>query len=258
MIQYISQKSRDDLASRIEDLRNKLKTLPPGNLVCVKCRQYTKWYISNGQKPIYIQKKDRPLAEALALKKYYTLLLNEFTNELKFVDHYLKHHAKTAGHSQKMLDETSRYKELLTPYFLKHGNIPDWLSAPSNLCKNHPENLIHKTFAGHYVRSKSEVIIANALFMNKIPYRYELPFEDYSSTIYPDFTICHPQTQETFYWEHFGMMDNSEYRERAFNKLKLYGNNNILPSINLITSLETKERPIDSEEIQRIIQNYFL
>ena len=42
---------------------------------------------------------------------------------------------------------------------------------------SHPENLIHKTMQGHLVRSKSEVIIANTLYMNQIPYRYENQLE---------------------------------------------------------------------------------
>ena len=41
-------------------------------------------------------------------------------------------------------------------------------------------------------------------------------------------------------------MENETYRENAYNKLKLYGQNGIIPSINLITTFETKSHPIDS------------
>lgn len=112
--------------------------------------------------------------------------------------------------------------------------------------------------AGHNVRSKSEVIIANALFMNKIPYRYECGLRFEELVFYPDFTICHPQTLEIKYWEHFGMMNNPAYCENAFNKLKVYGNHGIIPSINLITTYETQKNPINSEQIQQIIFDYFL
>ncbi len=41
-------------------------------------------------------------------------------------------------------------------------------------------------------------------------------------TIYPDFVIRHPVSGEYYYWEHFEMMDEKEYRSQACNKIKLY------------------------------------
>jgi len=258
MLRHISQKNRDDLVSQIKTLQKKINALPSGNLICARSGPYTKWYLSNGHRPTYLSKKKRPRAEALALKKYYLFQKDELEKELKLVDSYLRRHDKIHVISAKMLEETSRYNELLKPNFLEREDLPSWFNTTYSPSENHSENLIHKTFAGHKVRSKSEVIIANALFTNRVFYRYEFPFNDHSTIIYPDFTICHPQTKETFYWEHFGMMDNVEYRDRAYNKLKIYGNNDIIPSINLITTFETRTRPVDSEEIQRIIQTYFL
>ena len=123
---------------------------------------------------------------------------------------------------------------------------------------SHPENLIHKTMQGHLVRSKSEVIIANTLYTNQIPYRYENQLEVKGVILYPDFTILHPKTNNLCYWEHFGMMENETYRENAYNKLKLYGQNGIIPSINLITTFETKSHPIDSGKIQQIVKEKFV
>ena len=112
--------------------------------------------------------------------------------------------------------------------------------------------------SGQKVRSKSEVIIANTLYINKIPYRYECGIHLEDILLFPDFTILHPKTMELFYWEHFGMMNNNAYSENAFNKLKIYGNHGIIPSINLITTYETQYYPIDSEKINQLINEYFL
>lgn len=35
-------------------------------------------------------------------------------------------------------------------------------------------------------------------------------------SIHPDFTVRHPITGKRIYWEHFGMMDDQEYRNDGF------------------------------------------
>ncbi len=76
--------------------------------------------------------------------------------------------------------------------------------------------------------------------------------------LYPDFTIRHPKTGEYFYWEHFGLMDDPVYCKNTFSKLQLYTTNNIVPDINLITTYETRERPLSMEKIERIITEHFI
>lgn len=76
--------------------------------------------------------------------------------------------------------------------------------------------------------------------------------------MYPDFTIRHPITGEMVYWEHFGLMDEEAYRNSVYKKLKLYCDNGIIPSINLITTYETKQHPLDANHVEAIIKEYFL
>jgi len=57
------------------------------------------------------------------------------------------------------------------------------------------------------------------LYADNIPFRYECALQLDNITIYPDFTIRHPQTGETIYWEHFGRMDKDDYSKNAFSKL---------------------------------------
>ena len=73
-----------------------------------------------------------------------------------------------------------------------------------------------------------------------------------------DFTIRHPITGEMVYWEHFGLMDEEEYRNSVYKKLKFYCDNGIIPSINLITTYETKQHPLDANHVEAIIKEYFL
>lgn len=123
---------------------------------------------------------------------------------------------------------------------------------------NYPEQLIHKSISGNLVRSKSEAFIDMVLHINKIPFRYECALQLGEITIFPDFTIRHPVTGETYYWEHFGLMDQASYIQKTFSKLELYASHGIIPSVNLLTTYETKENPLSMDMIEKIVHHYFL
>lgn len=147
---------------------------------------------------------------------------------------------------------------MLGSYFQTSSQqIREWQNMPYEKNPKYPEHLIHKTVSGIYVRSKSESMIALQLYTEKIPFRYECALQLGETTLYPDFTILHPKTGEIFYWEHFGMMDEPHYYNKAFLKLQLYTSYGIVPSVNLITTYETKTHPLSSEIIEKIIEHYF-
>lgn len=84
------------------------------------------------------------------------------------------------------------------------------------------EHLIHRTARGEMVRSKSEVIIANALAAKGADYAYERPLTLDGVTKFPDFTIEDMESGQTFYWEHCGMLHVPSYRRRWEEKLEWY------------------------------------
>ena len=53
-------------------------------------------------------------------------------------------------------------------------------------------------------------------------------------------------------------MDSEDYAHKAYRKLDIYTLNGIIPTLNLITTFETKENPIDSYVIEKIIKDFFL
>lgn len=109
-------------------------------------------------------------------------------------------------------------------------------------------NRIHETLSGDFVRSKSEVIIANILFQSGIPYVYEKFLMTPDGVGYlPDFTI--EWNAKTYYWEHLGMMDFEDYAHEWQLK-KAWYEANFLGQ--LITTQETSTL---SQEVQLIIQN---
>lgn len=260
-IKYQFEQSLKILQKEIVTLESHLSKLPKENIYCKKNGKYVTWIKidKNTKKRSYIKKKNRVYAELLTLNKYYILQLSRTKEELDLLKDFLARYNNIKIDSSRLFDSRSPYSSLLRSRLNSFSDeISIWVNNSYEQNMHYPESLIHKTLKGDFVRSKSEAIIANTLFLNKIPYKYEAPLCIEDITFYPDFTILHPQTLNIIYWEHFGLMDKLHYRENAFNKLKIYGNNNIFPSINLITTYETKQHPLDSTKINRLIQDMFL
>ena len=246
------------LDEQITSLLSQINLLPEGKLVCTKDRNKCyKWYRSDGHKSVYIPKKERKLAEQLAIKKYLLLRLDDLQNEKRAIDYYLRHYSPSK--SDALLTNTSEYRNLLLSHFKPNSKeISEWTNSEYESNPRFPEHKIHKTNSGILVRSKSEALIERALFINKVPFRYECALEIANVTIYPDFTIMHPVTGQIFYWEHFGMMDDMKYAKSTGEKMQLYMTHGIVPSINLITTFETKNKPLGYEDVEKIVTEYFL
>lgn len=115
----------------------------------------------------------------------------------------------------------------------------------------------HYTLLGRKMRSKSEVIIANALDAYGIPYRSDARISLLGSDgnyyyRYPDFMIKTP-SGKLLYWEHFGMLGNEEYAEGAGGKFHLYAINGIVPGDNLILSADCADGSLDARWVNALI-----
>jgi len=128
--------------------------------------------------------------------------------------------------SKKMPDDLSHNKELLL-----------WQNSDYEKLEYKSEQLKYVTLRGDKVRSKSERVIANMLFKNKIAYRYEPAFYIEEKTFYPDFLIK-TLDGEYIVWEHFGLMDNEEYYLHAINKIRKYRQAGFVQHKNLICTWE--------------------
>lgn len=104
--------------------------------------------------------------------------------------------------------------------------------------KFYSDYLVYRTKRGELVRSKSEVIIANLLFDNKIRYKYEEPLDVGGNKKRPDFTIKDKESGKEWYWEHCGMMSDYKYRKKWEDKKRLYNANGYVEGKNLIVTEE--------------------
>ncbi len=244
------------LQQEIVGLQKKIENLPRGKLICARNGKYTKWYQSNGHSAAYIPKKNKELAEQLAVKKYLSAQMKELMQEEQAISCYLRR-CPQKKYTEELFSEKSLYSELLTSYFQPASQaLQDWMTEPYDRNPKYPEQCIQKTSAGIFVRSKSEALIVMILQTKKIPFRYECALQLGETIVYPDFTIRHPRTDELYYWEHFGMMDNPVYSKNAFSKLQLYSSYGIFPTHNLLVTYEAKEVPLDITRAEQLADDY--
>ena len=97
------------------------------------------------------------------------------------------------------------------------------------------------------------------LYTNQVPFRYECALTLGKTVIYPDFTIRDPSSGKTYYWEHFGMMDQPSYAARTFSKLQLYTSFQIIPSYpSLSPPIRNPAASPNTETAEALVRQYFL
>ena len=244
--------------------------LPQGILVCRRNGSYTKWFhklpLKRGEGEMrYLKKSQRHLAELLARKTYLKKRLELMKHERAAIEAYLKKHdtAKEGLSALSLIslgvrDLLASSGRSLTDERTMADELNNWRHTDYQKCPYHPEALTVPVSETLYVRSKSEAFIAAALQENGIPFRYECELILGSTPYYPDFTIRHPTNGRFIYWEHFGLMDKPDYASRAYSKLRVYNENGIIPTINLITTFETSSSPLNLQLVKSLIEFYLI
>lgn len=123
-----------------------------------------------------------------------------------------------------MAEETRAYQTPPECSFSMSGihNGKKWGNMPYRKYKGFPEGLKHKTLKGEKVRSKSEALIANMLFVKNIEYHYEEEIDVGGRTIPPDFRIYVKSQNKFKLLEHLGLLVKEKYRSDALEKMELY------------------------------------
>lgn len=123
--------------------------------------------------------------------------------------------------------------------------------------------LIHRTSTSIAVRSKSELLIYEALCAAGLRPEYEKPLTFGRSTRYPDFTIDDDVSGRNIYWEHLGMLEREEYARSWQMKLAWYRANQILPPEEgvgenglLLTTEESSTGGFDVSDVHKLIRKH--
>jgi ATP-dependent DNA helicase RecQ len=207
----------------------------------------------------------KPDYSSLSCKDFFNItykaLINNEATLTKNLDKCLIINAKENELTKEQLEnisiETARkreYKHNLLDYLVYlldnfdssnsiHQEIGRYLGVNKHLL-----NKIHKTESGVWVRSKSEVIIANILYRSNIDFQYEEKLY-YNATQWkePDFTIRH--NGKVWYWEHLGLLGDEQYNENWQEKKQIFKDLGLFDNV-----ITTKESAVLSNQANELIK----
>ena len=243
--------------------KNKEKTLkkvPEGYLRICKSGNKTQFYHRTNPKDFngkYIRSEEVEFAKKLAQKDYDSHVLKAAEKEIYAIDKYLSYVPNNVAEEIYETLHPERQKLVIPITLTDEKYVENWLSEEYER-KSFYEDLPELYTANRErVRSKSEIIIADTLLREGIPYKYEKPL--YLNTygkIHPDFTVLNVRTREDFYWEHLGMMDDPQYVESALKKIEAYERSGFFLGEKLILTFESKRNPISQKVVNLLIENY--
>lgn len=206
-----------------------------------------------------IPKSNPELAQVLTRKTVLQSALQTIDQQILTIDRFLADYPGASTQTVfPALPYADQIKNLLPSLSERQKRLDDWDSMSYTQNPEYPEGRRVPTKAGFLVRSKSEAAIADTLFDEGIHFHYEQPLKVGELTLYPDFLILDPSTLvQTVPWEHFGMIDQPHYAVSAKAKLSAYIDAGYYPGINLITSFETKDKPLDINLICLLVGYFF-
>ena len=251
--------------ARLEGIKQKLQSelagAPEGTLRITKSNGYSQYYHhlkdsiqANGT---YLPKTEETLMKGLAQKSYDKKLLKLVERRLSQLKQITKDY-KDDEIEEVFHKQAPERKCLVRPIEpTKEQIVNAWMNEEYIGKSFKDDDLIIYSEKGERVRSKTEKIIADYLYRNNIPYKYEKPlFLKGYGTIYPDFTLLSADTYEEIYWEHDGRMDDPVYASNAVKKIKLYESNGIYVGERLILTFETQKMILNTSDINGIAERF--
>ena len=260
---FIQMKKQLLLAERARII-GQVSSLPEGSLQIQQNKSRFKWYRiirseNQAVKKEYIPKSARKLAEQLALKAQLENHLSAINKKLLIIEYFLNNYPDSDPDAFRSIFLKEEYTELLrASNLLSASAIDAWISEDFEHSPEHPEFLKVPTKAGILVRSKSEALIANELYDQGIPFRYEQALYLGDMKIYPDFVIPDPANPQIItVWEHFGLMDSPPYVSNVKVKMGAYLESHFIPGQNLILTYECKDKPLDINYVSLLVAYHF-
>ena len=261
-ITELADTRKQELQTCLDNLQKSLKKAPKGLLRAQPHKNSFQYYIISERgdtKGKYLPRKEIRKAAAIAQRDYNAAVARIIGRKITALDNLTEnYHPEEIDAAFTGLHPGRR--ALVTPIresdeeFIATWQHLPYTGKPFEI--NAPEFF---TSTGVRVRSKSEVIIAEALNRAGIPFRYEYPTSIKGwGTLYPDFTCLNTTSREEIIWEHFGLMNDPRYRNTYQRKMAAFAAAGYLPYINLITTFDDANGNIDSRLIEKLVKDFFL
>lgn len=254
----------EDEKKKLEHYRLKaekdIKELPEGRLRITHTHGKPHYYwVNPREQEKYLRNNQTDIVHGLAQKSYLEDIIKIASDKIKSIEHFIKTFpGSTLIDAYQSLHPERR--KLITPLISTNEEYAQvWLQQKGEGKPFLPTDPEIYTEKGERVRSKSEKIIADKLYLMKIPYKYEEPLVVPGfGKVYPDFTILNVRTRKIYYWEHLGMMDNEDYCSHAIKKIETYIRGGIFPGDSLLLTFETSCNTLDMKCMNQYIQKYLI
>lgn len=256
------EKRRIALEQKIDSLINEINGFPEGTVRDAKYHGGYQYFLRTGKEETngkYISKSRQKLAMELSQKYYDKKLLTEMEKELAALNLYVGKIGKNyIRNTYECLSEGKR--AFVNPLQGKDEEyISKWLSVEYPEGYYPPNYPLFYTKKGEKVHSKSEVIIADLLTDYNVPYRYEYPLQlKNGQEKRPDFICLNVRLRKEIWWEHFGLMERTDYAIDSVEKMALYEQNGMVICDNIIYTFETSKTPLNINTIRMNIEKYLL
>ena len=189
------RKASSRLDKAIETLESRVNSSVSGSLIIRENGSSIRFFRNEGSdhQGEYLGKDKKGTIAALAQKRYEKELLKAYKTKKSSLDKASKDLEKGANlgdfkeMSKSVFEKLPKgLRELVVPYDPDEDYVNRWIHSSHG----ERESLTRfKTMGGEYVRSKSEVMIADRLRAASVPYFYETPiYVDNHTPVYPDFT----------------------------------------------------------------------
>ena len=241
-----------------ESIKKKLKKLPEGRIAVKHRNNNTRFYlVDKGTAAKYLNKSDAKLIEDLIQKNYLEEVLSTAEQEAVALRKVLEHYpAVVAEEIYSTL--SSERQAIAKPIVLSDEEYANkWLAQPYKR-KSSNKDYTFVTLKGDHVRSKSELVIADRLWANGIPYKYECPLLVGNEIIHPDFSILRMSDRKIVYLEHCGKMDDPNYTEDMVKRVNLYSQEKIFQGDRLFFSFESSTTPLNTDVLDDMIRTNFI
>ncbi|MCR5796751.1 MAG: hypothetical protein K6G63_02395 [Eubacterium sp.] len=252
------QEIKREVELKLQDIVNNFE-IPEGRLSCSTCNGSYQFYLDRK----YVKKDKQDGIKSKVEVEYYKKLLQQLGSAEKHLQHVYQIYNDRK--LERLYTNLHPGKQaLIDPIIRPIQDLIREFEEEIYEGKDFDESNITEYFTmkNERVRSKAEIIIANELYQNGIPYKYERSLELEKNgqriTFYPDFTAMNTRTGDKWIIEHFGMMDDMGYHNSAFDKLNIYEKNGYLVGKNLIIFHETSQIPLNTMTVRDYIREFLL
>ena len=243
------EKNLDYVIGKINRSRKKI---PEGRIRICLSHGRTQYYLlkdSNDKVGEYIKRKDSDKVLTIAQNEYNQRVLKAAAFEKKCIQRFRKE--IQGNQMEDLYDKIGKHRQkLITPVSLSDeydGQV--FINANTN----------YYSRKGERMRSKSEVIIADLLDKYNVPYLYEFPVELVDiGTVHTDFRILNVRKRKVILWEHYGMMDDYDYRDDKMAEIEKYNMSGYFTGENFIYTMETSKKRLNVQYVELLIKHYCL